>query len=97
MITARALRALCCGALAAAGCASPDDPAAAETAYGDSAVLEESEPASGSGFLDPNLATAAALNSLPGMTDSITLAVIAGRPYGSMVGLDRVLGAVSER
>jgi radical SAM superfamily enzyme with C-terminal helix-hairpin-helix motif len=37
------------------------------------------------------LATAAALAALPGMSDSVTLAVIAGRPYSSMVALDRIL------
>lgn len=62
-----------------------------EIAYADSAVLEDPEPASGSAFLDPNLATAAALNALPGMSDSLTLAVIAGRPYSSMLALDRLL------
>src|SRR5687767_7802176 len=91
MMTARAFRALCCGALAAAGCAKPDDPPAAELTYGDSAVMEDSGPAPGSDFLDPNLATAAALNALPGMSDSVTLAVIAGRPYSGMLALDRVL------
>jgi DNA uptake protein ComE-like DNA-binding protein len=91
MITARAFRALCCGALAAAGCASPDDAPVPEAAYGDGAVLADPDPGSGSDLLDPNLATAAALAALPGMTDSVTLAVIAGRPYRSMLGLERVL------
>lgn len=91
MVTARVFRALCCGTLAAAGCANPDEPPVPETAYADSAVLENSEPAPGSGFLDPNLATASALTALPGMSDSVTLAVIAGRPYGSMLALDRIL------
>jgi DNA uptake protein ComE-like DNA-binding protein len=91
MITARAFRSLCCGALAAAGCAGPEDAPAPESAYADAAQLADPEPAQDAGFLDPNLATAAALNALPGMSDSVTLAVIAGRPYGSMVALDRVL------
>lgn len=91
MRSSRALRALCCGALVAAGCATPDDPELPEAAYSDDAVFADSAAAEGPAFLDPNLATAAALNALPGMTDSVTLAVIAGRPYGSMLGLDRVL------
>lgn len=91
MITARTLRALCCGALAAAACASPEDAPVPESAYADGAEFADSEPMSGAGLLDPNLATAAALNALPGMSDSVTLAVIAGRPYGSMLALDRVL------
>ena len=91
MITARALRALCCGVLAAAGCATPEGDPAPQTVYAESAETEDVRPAPGSGFLDPNLATAAALNALPGMSDSVTLAVIAGRPYGGMLALDRVL------
>ena len=91
MIAARRLRAVCCGLLAAAGCGGPDEAPPPATVYADSAELEDPEPRSGSGFLDPNLATAAALNALPGMSDSVTLAVIAGRPYGSMLALDRVL------
>ncbi|MCR4339364.1 MAG: hypothetical protein NUW01_05695 [Gemmatimonadaceae bacterium] len=79
------------GALAAAGCAGPEDTPAPAVPYSDAAEMEDPEPASGSGFLDPNLATAAALTSLPGMSDSVTLAVIAGRPYSSMLALDRVL------
>lgn len=62
-----------------------------EIAYADSALLDDPERAQGAGFLDPNMATAAALNALPGMSDSVTLAVIAGRPYSSMLALDRVL------
>lgn len=91
MVSARFFRSLCCGAVAAAGCASPDDRPVAETAYRDSVVLEDPGPGATSKFLDPNLATVAALNAVPGMSDSVTLAVIAGRPYGSMLGVERVL------
>lgn len=62
-----------------------------ESAYADGAELADSEPMPGAGLLDPNLATVAALNALPGMSDSVTLAVIAGRPYSSTLALDRVL------
>lgn len=81
---------LCAATFAATACAREDEPPRA-FGYADTAVPADVEPAPGSGFLDPNLATAAALSALPGMSDSVTLAVIAGRPYVSMVALDRVL------
>lgn len=82
---------LLAAAVAAGGCAKPDEPATPAVSQYDSADSLESEPAAGSLFLDPNLATAAALTALPGMSDSVTLAVIAGRPYTSMLTLERVL------
>lgn len=77
--------------LIAAGCGQPEESPQAAVSYSDTAGFMELEPVPGSGFLDPNLATAAALTALPGMSDSVTLAVIAGRPYTSMVALDKVL------
>ena len=59
--------------------------------YAGTAAPAEPERLPERGFLDPNLATAAALTELPGMSDSLALAVIRGRPYGSMPALDRVL------
>lgn len=59
--------------------------------YADTTDEPLAETAADRGFLDPNLATAAALTALPGMSDSVTLAVMAGRPYSSMMALDRVL------
>jgi len=91
MSKARAVRSLCIGALGLAGCAGPDQASKAQITFAESASLNDPAPAPGSGLLDPNLATAAALNAVPGMSDSVTLAVIAGRPYASMPGLDRVL------
>ena len=82
---------LAASVFAIASCSRPDEGAAPAVSYYDSAGSVDPEPASGSGFLDPNLATAAALTALPGMSDAVTLAVIAGRPYASMVALDRVL------
>ena len=81
----------CIVGLVAAGCTTPERPPAPPIAYeeparGGAASLE-SKPQ----FLDPNLATAAALTAIPGMTDSIALAVIAARPYTSMLGVDTVL------
>ncbi len=95
MITARAFRGFCCSVLAAAACGgpkdAPEDAPAPPLGYFDSTELEAAGPAPGSSFLDPNLATAAALTSLPGMSDSVALAVIAGRPYSSMLAVDTVL------
>lgn len=42
-------------------------------------------------MLDPNAATVAELTALPGVSDSTALAIIAGRPYVSVIALDRVL------
>ncbi len=83
--------ALLTAAVAAGGCAKPDEPATPAVAQYDSADSPEPESPASSSFLDPNLATAAALSALPGMSDSVTLAVIAGRPYMGMVAVDRVL------
>jgi DNA uptake protein ComE-like DNA-binding protein len=47
--------------------------------------------ASASGMLDPNSATRADLAAIPGMTDVVVTAVIAGRPYSNMVAVDKVL------
>lgn len=43
------------------------------------------------GALDPNLATAEQLATVPGMTPAIIEAVVAGRPYLTMTALDAVL------
>src|SRR5688500_16814831 len=78
-------------ALTASACSRDEVPPATLATYDESADAIELAPVSERGFLDPNLATAAALTALPGMSDSVTLAVIAGRPYSSMITLDRVL------
>lgn len=72
-------------------CADAGEDASPAVSYSDSADFAEPEPAVASRFLDPNIATAAAITALPGMSDAVTLAVIAGRPYASMMALDRVL------
>lgn len=78
-------------ALAAPACSREEVPPATAETYAGETDSAEPELPSERGFLDPNLATAAALTALPGMTDSVTLAVIRGRPYGSVLALDRVL------
>ena len=77
-------------ALTTSACSREEVPQAPVT-YAESSDPVEPAPPAERGFLDPNLATAAALTALPGMSDSVALAVIRGRPYGSMPALDRVL------
>lgn len=79
-----------CVAVLAGGCSKGGDAPESAVSYSDTVSLDE-DPGSEAGLLDPNLATAAALTALPGMSDSVTLAVIAGRPYMGMAAVDRVL------
>lgn len=91
MIAPRVGWLLCCASILVAGaCAAPEDPPPPAVTYTDGSEPDDPEPA-GRDFLDPNLATVAALTALPGMSDSVALAVIAGRPYSGMLGLDKVL------
>lgn len=60
------------------------------------AVAAASGPAPGpsvasSGMLDPNTATAAEMTGVPGVTAELAAAVAAGRPYASMLAVDRIL------
>lgn len=77
--------------LATPACSREEPPPATPVTSARTVDPVEPEPPSERGFLDPNLATAAALTALPGMSDSVALAVIRGRPYGGMLALDRVL------
>ena len=90
MRLAGTLRTLGCVAALVGGCGRGSDAPDSAVSYSDTVSLDE-DPGSEAGFLDPNLATAAALTALPGMSDSVTLAVIAGRPYMGMIAVDRVL------
>ena len=63
---------------------TPDTVAAA-------AVSAEPAPAPSSGMLDPNSASAAELAAVPGITADLATAVAAGRPYTSMLAVDRIL------
>lgn len=90
MRLAGTLRALGCVTALATACGRGSEAPEPAVSFSDTTSLD-SDPGSGAGFLDPNLATAAALTALPGMSDSITLAVIAGRPYANMAAVDRVL------
>lgn len=74
-------------------------PAAADTAaQGAAAGTPAPGTTSSSGMLDPNTATRADVAAIPGMTEPVITAVIAARPYSSMVAFDKVLAAtLSER
>jgi DNA uptake protein ComE-like DNA-binding protein len=51
-----------------------------------------SEPAAGAAFLDPNSAPADQLATVPGFDQALADAVVAGRPYENMLGVDQVIG-----
>src|SRR5687767_5773011 len=69
--------------------AAPDTAAPGSTAAGSPAPAATSP----SGMLDPNSASRADLAAIPGMTEPVITAVIAARPYNSMVAFDKVLAA----
>lgn len=78
-------------------CAKGDKPAdttRADSSAGMAAAPAPAAPtpaaASGTGIVDPGTASAADLVAL-GVSDSAAAAVVAGRPYTSMVGVDKVL------
>jgi len=73
------------------------DPGTASAADVPAADAGAPAPATGTAFLDPNEASRDELLSVPGMNDALADAVIAGRPYADMVGVDRVLaGSLDE-
>ncbi|HYN81634.1 MAG TPA: hypothetical protein VES88_09050 [Gemmatimonadaceae bacterium] len=75
-------------------------PAAIDTAASGSTATgaRASGTSSSGGMLDPNSASNADLAAIPGMTEPVITAVIAARPYNSMVAFDKVLAAnLSER
>jgi DNA uptake protein ComE-like DNA-binding protein len=52
-------------------------------------------PADGQ-MLDPNTATAEQLAAIPNLNASLANAVVSGRPFQDMLGVDRVLSSLSE-
>jgi DNA uptake protein ComE-like DNA-binding protein len=63
-------------------------PAAAVPGPVDSAAAPA---ATGNSMIDPNTASAADLATVQGVTPEIASAIVAGRPYSDMTGVDKVL------
>lgn len=56
-------------------------------------VATPGAPAAEAVFLDPNTATREQLLAVPGVTAPVADALVAGRPYATMIDVDRVLAA----
>ncbi|HEU0300234.1 MAG TPA: hypothetical protein VFR37_12285 [Longimicrobium sp.] len=103
---------LVCTLFAAAACggsrsdagdtaAAADTGAAVAPASDTMAAAPAAAPASdtmpaASGFIDPNTATREQLLTVPHLTEATADALVAGRPYTDMLGVDRVLAGLSE-
>ena len=57
------------------------------------AALTAERDSAGGGFVDPNTASATQLAAIPGIDSATASAIVAGRPYQNMVGVDRVLAS----
>ena len=64
---------------------------AAEPAAPAATSAAPAAPIAGDAMLDPDMATREQLLAVPGMTPALADAVIAGRPYSNMLGVDQVL------
>ena len=77
--------------------AASDSAAAADSAAASAAAAPATTPsgdsAAAGGFVDPNTATAAQLTAIPDVDSATAAAIVAGRPYADMTGVDRVLAA----
>ena len=90
--------ALAAVALLAAACGGADAPAADESA---TPAAEAEAPAADmpmeEGLLNPNTASAEQIAAVPGMTAELAAAVVDGRPWTDMLGVDAALaGALDE-
>jgi DNA uptake protein ComE-like DNA-binding protein len=82
-----------CGANDGAGdSAAADSVGAAGSAAQTTPAAGDSAGATG-GMIDPNTATSAQLSAIPGIDSATAAAVVAGRPYADMTGVDKVLAA----
>ena len=73
-------------------------PAANDSAAAPAAAAPAAAPAPAStGFLDPNTATREELLTVPGITPELADAVVAGRPYADMRGVNAKLTGLSEQ
>lgn len=71
--------------------ASSMQSAGSATPATDSAAAPAASTAAAGAMVDPNGASREALSAIPGMTAAATDALIAGRPYQTMVDVDKVL------
>lgn len=97
--TARlALAALALSLAACAGDTADGDSLAADTAEMSAAPAPAAAPApmADGALLDPNTASRDELLAVPGMTAATADAIVAGRPYENMLGVDRALAAMPE-
>ncbi len=79
-------------ALSACGGDAPADDAAPAMEAAEATAAEET-----AGLLNPNEASAEALLAVPGMTQEIVDAVVAGRPFADMLEVDALLaGSLDE-
>ncbi|HEX5872888.1 MAG TPA: hypothetical protein VFY65_20795, partial [Longimicrobium sp.] len=83
------------GSATSIGPAATDSPAA-PVATTDSAAPAAAAPA-GTAFLDPNTASREELLTVPGFTPELADAVVAGRPYADMRGVNAKLAGLSEQ
>ena len=70
--------------------ANTPPPAAAPGPVDSAAAAAPPAAASGT-MIDPNTASAADLSTVQGVTADVAAAVVAGRPYSDMTGVDKVL------
>lgn len=88
---------LALGALAACSSGTRDSSPSQRTGSQDSAAVNVPAPAAPKAaaapgaMLDPNAATREQLLAIPGMTAAAADTLIAGRPFGDMLAVDRVL------
>lgn len=85
--TAALSAALILSLAACGGDAANDDSAAA----GDTSATATASPAAAGAFLDPDAASREELLEIPGVDSAAADAIVAGRPYGTMLAVDSVL------
>jgi len=91
-----ALAALALALAACGGDAADADSLAVDTAATIAAPAPVAPPAADGALLDPNAASRDELAAVPGMTPQAADALVAGRPYRSMTGVDSALASLSE-
>jgi len=88
----RLIALLCTALVGCAGDAAEDTDAAADTAA-QAPAAAPAPAASTNGLVDPNTATRDQLVAVPGMTEAAADALIAARPFDTMLQVDSILSA----